>query len=82
MEINYLDYEKMKVEIDNLKIDNKLKTKELKILRENAKNIITHFWMWYVSGNYKRDMSKKEEGEKYADDFLNDLVCEISGVVK
>lgn len=36
--------------------------------------------MWYVSGNHKRDLSRKEEGEKYAENFLNDLVKEIGGI--
>lgn len=75
-----LVYLKMRTEIENLKNENEWNKKELELLRGNVKKIITHFWMWYVSGNHKRDFNKKEEGEKYADSFLNDLVKEVSGI--
>ena len=48
----------------------------LKDYEENVTRIITNFWCWYVSGNHKRDLSKKEEGEKYANSFFHDLIQE------
>ena len=36
---------------------------------------------WGVRGYFTtRDLSRKEEGEKYAENFLNDLVKEIGGI--
>lgn len=48
----------------------------LKDYEENVVRIITNFWCWYVSGNHKRDLSAKEEGEKYANNFFHDLIQE------
>ena len=50
----------------------------LKNFEENVTTIITNFWCWYVSGNHKRDLSKKEEGQKYANNFFNDLIKEAA----
>ena len=46
------------------------------VLINRGFDAVTHQY----SGNHKRDLSKKEEGEKYAENFLNDLVKEIGGV--
>lgn len=62
--------------VSNLQAENeKLKT-QLKNFEENVTKIITNFWMWYISGNHKRDLSAKEEGEKYANNFFHDLIQE------
>lgn len=80
MEITFLEYEQMKGKIENLENENK-RLKELQdYFRDTPRKIIVQFWMWYVSGNHKRDLSRKEEGEKYAENFLNDLVKEIGGI--
>ena len=64
----------------NLEAENeKLKT-QLKMFEENVTKIITNFWMWYVSGNHKRDLSAREEGEKYANNFFHDLVQEADEI--
>lgn len=41
-------------------------------------NVIRQFWCWYNSGSYKRDFRKMAEGEKYARDFIKDLIKELS----
>lgn len=51
-------------------------------VKKDAKEIIAQFYCWYISGNYKRDLSKLEEGRNEAEQFMNDLVLEISGVEK
>ena len=80
MEISFLEYETLKTKVENLEDENK-RLKELQdYFRDTPRKIIVQFWMWYVSGNHKRDLSRKEEGEKYAENFLNDLVKEIGGI--
>lgn len=59
----------LEAENDRLKL-------QLKGFEENVTRIITNFWCWYVSGNNKRDMTHKEEGEKYANNFFHDLIQE------
>jgi hypothetical protein len=75
-----LVYEQMRIKISNLEGENKRLKEALDFYQEYPRKIIVQFWMWYVSGNHKRDLSKKEEGEKYAENFLNDLVKEIGGI--
>ena len=82
MEISAIEYDKLLTEIENLKTEKNLNTLELRVLRGNVEKIITNFWMWYRSGSFKRDFNYEDEGKKYAKDFLNDLVCEVSEVVK
>lgn len=60
----------------NLEAENEKLKLQLKNFEENVTKIITNFWMWYVSGNHKRDLSAKEEGEKYANSFFHDLIQE------
>lgn len=73
-------YEQMKCQIQNLEEENKRLKDLYEYFRDTPRKIIVQFWMWYVSGNHKRDLSRKEEGEKYAENFLNDLVKEIGGI--
>ncbi len=75
-----IEYETMKCNIENLENENKRLKEVLDFYRETPRKIIIQFWCWYVSGNHIRDLSKTEEGEKYAENFLNDLVKEISGI--
>ena len=75
-----LVYERMKCQIQNLEEENKRLREANNFYRDTPRKIIVQFWMWYVSGNNKRDLSRKEEGEKYAENFLNDLVKEIGGI--
>lgn len=77
-----LVYEQMKCQIQNLEEENKRLREANDFYRDTPRKIIVQFWMWFASGNHKRDLNKKEEGEKYADSFLNDLVYEICGVEK
>ena len=60
----------------NLEAENEKLNLQLKNFEENVTRIITNFWCWYVSGNHKRDLSAKEEGEKYANNFFHDLIQE------
>lgn len=60
----------------NLQAENDILNLRLKNYEENVVRIITNFWCWYVSGNHKRDLSAKEEGEKYANNFFHDLIQE------
>lgn len=60
----------------NLEAENEKLKLRLNLFEENVTRIITNFWMWYVSGNHKRDLSAKEEGEKYANNFFHDLIQE------
>lgn len=69
-------------ELSNLRGDNKRFKAERDVLMNKAKEIIAQFYCWYVSGNYKRDLTKLEEGRDEAQLFLDDLVLEISGVEK
>ena len=75
-----LAYEQMECQIQNLEEENKRLRVALDFYREYPRKIIVQFWMWYVSVDHKRDLSRKEEGEKYAENFLNDLVKEIGGI--
>ena len=76
------DYYDIQNELSNLRYDNERYKAERDVLMNNAKDIIAQFYCWYVSGNYKRDLSKVEEGKNEAEQFMNDLVLEISGVEK
>ena len=67
----------MKCLIDNLKSDLKTREDYDKIFRVEAREMIINFWCWFQSPDYKRDMTKREEAEKYADNFFNDLLKEI-----
>lgn len=60
----------------NLQAENDILNLRLKNYEENVVRIITNFWCWYVSGNHIRDLSAKEEGEKYANNFFHDLIQE------
>lgn len=60
----------------NLQAENNILNLRLKNYEENVVRIITNFWCWYVSGDHKRDLSAKEEGEKYANNFFHDLIQE------
>lgn len=80
MKETQLAYEQMKCQIQNLEEENKRLRDALDFYREYPRKIIVQFWMWYVSVDHKRDLSRKEEGEKYAENFLNDLVKEIGGI--
>lgn len=62
----------------NLEAENEKLNLRLKNFEEDVTRIITNFWCWYVSGNHKRDMSHKEEGEKYANCFFKDLIKEAA----
>lgn len=73
---------KIQNELSNLRGDNERYKAERDILMNNAKEIIAQFYCWYVSGNYKRDLTRLEEGRDEAQQFLDDLVLEISGVEK
>lgn len=64
----------------NLEAENEKLKIQLKMFEENVTKIITNFWMWYVSGNHKRDLSAKEEGEKYANNFFHDLIQEADEI--
>ena len=61
----------------NLEAENEKLKLRLNMFEKNVTRIITNFWMWYVSGNHKRDLSAKEEGEKYANNFFHDLIQEV-----
>ena len=76
------EYYKMMNELSNLRGDNERFKAERDVLMNNAKEIIAQFYCWYVSGNFKRDLSKLDEGRNEAEQFINDLVLEISGVEK
>lgn len=65
---------------NRLQVENDILNLRLKNYEENVVRIITNFWCWYVSGNHKRDLSAKEEGEKYANDFFHDLIQEADEV--
>ena len=72
VEMSKLDKQNCRLKAENEKL--KLR---LRLFEENVTRIITNFWMWYVSGNHKRDLSAKEEGEKYANNFFHDLIQEV-----
>ena len=61
----------------SLQAENDILNLRLKNYEENVVRIITNFWCWYVSGNHIRDLSAKEEGEKYANNFFHDLIQEV-----
>ena len=69
-------------ELSNLRGDNERFNAEREVLMNNAKEIIAQFYCWYISSNSKRDLSRIEEGRNEAQQFLDDLVFEVSGVEK
>lgn len=69
---------KLHNKVSILQAENEKLNLRLKNFEENVTNIITNFWCWYVSGNHKRDLSAKEEGEKYANNFFHDLIQETN----
>ena len=82
MTISTEEYFGMKNELSNLRGNNERFKAERDVLMNNAKEIIAQFYCWYISSNYKRDLSRIEEGRNEAQQFLDDLVFEISGVEK
>lgn len=71
---------------EEIKILNKISALEaenerLKLVVDNIEtdviNVIKQFWCWYNSGSFKRDFRKMVEGEKYARDFIKDLIKEL-----
>ena len=78
MEITDIEYEQMKTKIENLEQEKATLKLQLSIVTERVKPLITSFWMWFCSSTYLRDLSKRDEGEKYAEDFLNDMAYEAS----
>ena len=75
---------KEEIELHNkigvLEAENEILKLRLNNFEENVTNIITNFWCWYVSGNHKRDLTKKEEGQKYANNFFHDLIQEANEI--
>ena len=69
-------------ELSNLRSDNERFKAERDVLMNNAKEIIAQFYSWYISSNSKRDLSRIEEGRNEAQQFLDDLVFEVSEVEK
>lgn len=82
MNIETTEWCNIQNELSNLRGDNERFKAEREVLMKDAKEIIAQFYCWYISGNYKRDLSKLEEGRNEAEQFMNDLVLEISGVEK
>ena len=76
------EYFKMFNELSNLRGDNERFKAERDVLMNNAKEIIAQFYCWYISSTSKRDLSRIEEGRNEAQQFLDDLVFEVSGVEK
>lgn len=76
------EYFGMLNELSNLRNDNERFKAERDVLMHNAKEIIAQFYCWYISSNSKRDLSRIEEGRNEAQQFLDDLVFEVSGVEK
>ena len=74
------EYFGMMNELLNLRSDNGRFKAERDVLMNNAKEIIAQFYCWYISSNNKRDLSRIEEGRDEAQQFLDDLVFEVSGV--
>lgn len=73
-----IEYEKMKCDIQNLENENAILKAQLSIVTERVKPLIVSFWEWYCSSTYVRDISKHDEGLKYAEDFLNDMAYEAT----
>lgn len=69
-------------ELSNLRSDNERFKAERDVLMNNAKEIIAQFYCWYISSTFKRDLSRIEEARDEAQQFLDDLVFEVSGVEK
>ena len=82
MTISTEEYCNIQNELSNLRGDNERFKAERDILMNKAKEIIAQFYCWYISSNYKRDLSRIEEGRDEAQQFLDDLVFEVSGVEK
>ena len=76
------EYFGMMNELSNLRSDNERFKAERDVLMNNAKEIIAQFYSWYISSNSKRDLSRIEEGRNEAQQFLDDLVFEVSEVEK
>lgn len=73
-----IEYETMKCDIQNLKNENATLKAQLSIVTERVKPLIVSFWEWFCSSTYVRDISKHDEGLKYAEDFLNDMAYEAT----
>lgn len=73
-----LECEKMKADIQNLKNENSRLKTQLSVVTERVKPLIVSFWEWFCSSTYVRDISKHDEGLKYAEDFLNDMAYEAT----
>lgn len=71
-EIDYLN------KISNLEAENERLKLVVDSIELDVINAIKQFWCWYNSGSFKRDFSKAVEGEKYARDFIKDLIKELS----
>ena len=71
-ELDYLN------EISTLKANNDNLTLVNRNLCENVRNTIMNFWCWFCSSDYRRDLNKADEGRKYADDFIQDLIKEVT----
>lgn len=64
----------------NLEAENKNLKLRPNSFEENVVRATTNFWCWYVSSNHERDLSAKEEGEKYANNFFHDLIQETDEI--
>ena len=73
-----IEYEKMKSDIQNLENENATLKAQLSVVTERVKPLIVSFWEWCCSSTYVRDVSKHDEGQKYAEDFLNDMAYEAT----
>lgn len=73
-----IEYEQMKCDIQNLENENTTLKAQLSIVTERVKPLIVSFWEWFCSSTYVRDISKHDEGLKYAEDFLNDMAYEAT----
>lgn len=73
-----IEYEKMKCDIQNLENENAILKAQLSTVTERVKPLIVSFWEWFCSSTYVRDISKHDEGLKYAEDFLNDMAYEAT----
>lgn len=80
MEIEQEEFFQLQNKIASLEGELKRRKDYDEIYREEARNIIAQFWCWFCSGNHKRDITHKEEGEKYADSFFNDLLKETGNI--
>ena len=73
-----IEYETLKSDIQNLKNENATLKVQLSLITERVKPLIVSFWEWFCSSTYVRDVSKHDEGLKYAEDFLNDMAYEAT----